>query len=143
MARVSRSESRKSLISSGTRLRRVSLESKIQPNPRAKMSNRCSHEAHARQSHERAREIDPNAAILVERVRNTDSGHRDIERLRRNSSDGHLHPRCFLATSFARPERLASSLLLQYNAVPDVEAVRAPLSSRSVFSMKFCSTALP
>jgi hypothetical protein len=26
---------------------------------------------------ERAREIDPNAAILVERVRNTDRGHRD------------------------------------------------------------------
>jgi hypothetical protein len=26
---------------------------------------------------ERAREIDPNAAILVERVRNTDVGHRD------------------------------------------------------------------
>lgn len=26
---------------------------------------------------ERAREIDPSAAILVERVRNTDVGHRD------------------------------------------------------------------
>jgi len=26
---------------------------------------------------DRAREIDPNAAILVERVRNTDRGHRD------------------------------------------------------------------
>jgi Uncharacterized protein conserved in bacteria (DUF2188) len=26
---------------------------------------------------ERAREIDPNAAILVERVRNTDKGHPD------------------------------------------------------------------
>ena len=26
---------------------------------------------------DRAREIDPNASILVERVRNTDRGHRD------------------------------------------------------------------
>jgi len=26
---------------------------------------------------DRAKEIDPNAAILVERVRNTDRGHRD------------------------------------------------------------------
>ena len=109
------------------------------------MNKRRSHEAHARQSHERAREIDPNAAILVERVRNTDSGHRDIERLRRNSSDGHLHPRC-LPRHILRTSRTAGQqrlLLLAFNAVPDVEAVRAPLSSRSVFSMKFCSTALP
>jgi len=35
------------------------------------------HEATQAEAIERAREIDPNAAILVERVRNTDGGHRD------------------------------------------------------------------
>jgi hypothetical protein len=35
------------------------------------------HEATQAEAIERAREIDPNAAILVERVRNTDRGRRD------------------------------------------------------------------
>jgi hypothetical protein len=35
------------------------------------------HEATQAEAIERAREIDPNAAILVERVRNTDRGQRD------------------------------------------------------------------
>lgn len=35
------------------------------------------HEATQAEAIERAREIDPNAAILVERVRNTDAGHPD------------------------------------------------------------------
>jgi hypothetical protein len=35
------------------------------------------HEGTQAEAIERAREIDPNAAILVERVRNTDRGHRD------------------------------------------------------------------
>lgn len=35
------------------------------------------HEATQAEAIERAREIDPNAAILVERVRNTDKGRRD------------------------------------------------------------------
>ncbi len=35
------------------------------------------HEATQAEAIERAREIDPNAAILVERVRNTGRGHRD------------------------------------------------------------------
>jgi Uncharacterized protein conserved in bacteria (DUF2188) len=35
------------------------------------------HEATQAEAIERAREIDPNAAILVERVRNTPRGHRD------------------------------------------------------------------
>ena len=35
------------------------------------------HEATQGEAIERAREIDPNAAILVERVRNTDRGQRD------------------------------------------------------------------
>lgn len=35
------------------------------------------HEATQSEAIERAREIDPNASILVERVRNTDQGHRD------------------------------------------------------------------
>jgi len=35
------------------------------------------HEATQAEAIERAREIDPNASILVERVRNTDRGHRD------------------------------------------------------------------
>lgn len=35
------------------------------------------HEATQAEAIERAREMDPNAAILVERVRNTDVGHRD------------------------------------------------------------------
>ena len=35
------------------------------------------HESTQADAIERAREIDPNAAILVERVRNTDRGHPD------------------------------------------------------------------
>lgn len=35
------------------------------------------HETTQAEAIERAREIDPNASILVERVRNTDRGHRD------------------------------------------------------------------
>jgi hypothetical protein len=35
------------------------------------------HEATQAEAIDRAREIDPNAAILVERVRNTDRGHPD------------------------------------------------------------------
>lgn len=35
------------------------------------------HEETQSQAIERAREMDPNAAILVERVRNTDRGHPD------------------------------------------------------------------
>jgi hypothetical protein len=35
------------------------------------------HEATQADAIERAREIDPNAAILVERVRHTDKGHPD------------------------------------------------------------------
>jgi hypothetical protein len=35
------------------------------------------HEATQAEAIERARAIDPNAAILVERVRNTEVGHRD------------------------------------------------------------------
>jgi hypothetical protein len=35
------------------------------------------HEATQAEAIERAREIDPNAAILVERVRNTEKGRRD------------------------------------------------------------------
>ena len=35
------------------------------------------HEATQADAIQRAREIDPNATILVERVRNTDKGHRD------------------------------------------------------------------
>ncbi|HLJ87776.1 MAG TPA: DUF2188 domain-containing protein [Candidatus Angelobacter sp.] len=35
------------------------------------------HESTQAEAIERAREIDPNATIQVERVRNTDRGHRD------------------------------------------------------------------
>lgn len=35
------------------------------------------HEATQAEAIKRAREIDPNAAIIVERVRNTNRGHRD------------------------------------------------------------------
>jgi hypothetical protein len=35
------------------------------------------HEPTQAEAIERAREIDPDAAVLVERVRNTDRGHRD------------------------------------------------------------------
>jgi Uncharacterized protein conserved in bacteria (DUF2188) len=35
------------------------------------------HESTQAEAIDRAREIDPNASVLVERVRNTDRGHRD------------------------------------------------------------------